>query len=204
MSDSRKQGQQGKRRLSRFSDKKERGTADVLSAEPRFLILGRVTRPHGVRGEFRVTVFANNPERFKKLRSILLTSDENDPEPQAYRLKTSRTHGDLAILRVEGINHREAVDPIRRWWVMIPIELAVPLAEGEYYLYQLFGLKVVTEEKVELGILSDVLETGANNVFVIRGEKGELLIPDTPEVVVNIDFEQRQMTIRPIPGLLPA
>ena len=73
MSDSRKQG---KRRLSRFSDKKERGTADVLSAEPRFLILGRVTRPHGVRGEFRVTVFANNPERFKKLRSILLTSDE--------------------------------------------------------------------------------------------------------------------------------
>ena len=79
---------------------------------------------------------------------------------------------------------------------------AVPLEEGEYYLYQLVGLDVFTEAGTHLGRLSEVLETGANNVFVVNGDNGQHLLPDIPDVIKAIDIEHGKMTIHPMPGLI--
>ena len=76
------------------------------------------------------------------------------------------------------------------------------MEEGEYFLYQLQGVEVVTEEGEPLGALTEVLETGANNVFVIRGPLGEILVPDIPDVILNIDLDARRVVIRPLPGML--
>ncbi len=86
----------------------------------------------------------------------------------------------------------------------MPREDAIPLEEGEYYLFQLLGLDVYTDEGQYLGKLKDVIETGANNVFVVKGEgQKDILLPDTKEVVTDIDFDNGRLTVHLLPGLLP-
>jgi 16S rRNA processing protein RimM len=85
----------------------------------------------------------------------------------------------------------------------VPESEAIPLEEGEYFLYQLEGLAVYEENGRLLGHLSTILETGANNVFIVRGDYGEILLPDIPEVILQIDFDANRMTIQLLDGLLP-
>jgi 16S rRNA processing protein RimM len=92
---------------------------------------------------------------------------------------------------------------LRGQLLLIPEDEALPLAEGEYFLYQLVGLAVYTDEGEHLGSLVEVLETKANNVFVVRGSRGEVLLPDIDEVVLEIDFEAERMLVHLLPGLLP-
>ncbi|VAW40964.1 hypothetical protein MNBD_CHLOROFLEXI01-878, partial [hydrothermal vent metagenome] len=87
-------------------------------------------------------------------------------------------------------------------WLQIPVEEALPLAEGEYYLFQLTGLAVFTVEGESLGTLTSVIETGANRVFVVQGDKGELLLPDIEDVVEDIDFENGRLTVKLLLGLI--
>jgi 16S rRNA processing protein RimM len=86
--------------------------------------------------------------------------------------------------------------------LQVPKDEAIPLEEGEYYLYQLEGLAVYTDEGEHLGELVEVLETKANNVFIVHGSRGEVLLPDTEEVVLEIDFENGRMKVHLLPGLL--
>jgi len=86
--------------------------------------------------------------------------------------------------------------------LQVPEEEAIPLEEGEYFLHQLLGLAAVTEDGRPLGRLTEVLETGANNVFVIDGPDGQHLVPDIPDVVLAVDVATGRIVIRPMPGLL--
>ncbi len=91
--------------------------------------------------------------------------------------------------------------PLRGQLLQVEMSQAIPLEEGEYYLYQLEGLQVLSDQGKELGTIVEVIETGANNVFVVRGPDGELLLPDTEEVVLDIDFDKGKMTVHLLPGL---
>ena len=86
--------------------------------------------------------------------------------------------------------------------LQVPETEAVPLEEGEYFLFQLVGLAVFSDEGQELGRLTQVLETGANNVFVVAGVDGEILLPDIDDVILDIDFANGRMTVHLLPGLL--
>jgi 16S rRNA processing protein RimM len=167
------------------------------SAEPSFLIIGRIQKPHSVRGEVRVMPYTDSPERFTWLETVYV--GDEDPLPVA--VESVRFHGDIILLKLAGYDSREAAQSLRGQWLQVPESEAAPLEEGEYYLYQLEGLQVFTDEGEELGELVQVMETGANNVFVVRGESGELLLPDTNEVVVEIDFENGRMIVHLLPGL---
>ncbi|MCP4423446.1 MAG: 16S rRNA processing protein RimM [Chloroflexi bacterium] len=168
------------------------------SVGPRFLIIGRVRKPHGVRGEVRVEPHTDWPERFTWLESVYV--GETNPQPVA--VESARFHKGLVLLKLAGYDGREAAGVLRGEWLQVPEEEAVPLAEGEYYLHQLYGLAVYTDEGEHLGELAQVIETGANHVFEVQGERGEILIPDTDEVVREIDFENGRMTVHLLPGLL--
>ena len=87
--------------------------------------------------------------------------------------------------------------------VQIPIENAVPLEEGEYYLYQLIGVQVETEDGEGLGQVVDVIETGANDVYVVRGPRGEVLLPAIGDVVLDLDLESKRMVVHLLAGLVP-
>ena len=172
------------------------GSADD-SAEPRFLASGRVTKPHGVQGEVRVELMTDLPERFKWLKTVYV--GERNPRPVA--VESVRFHQEFVLLKLAGYPTRTEAEALRNELLQVPEEEAIPLEEGEYFLHQLLGLEVQTEDGQSLGRLTDVLETGANNVFVVSGADGEHLIPDIPDVVQAVDVAGGRIIIRPLPGL---
>jgi 16S rRNA processing protein RimM len=180
------------------SKKIDQGSADS-SVEPSFLVIGQILKPHSVRGDVRVKPLTDLPERFTWLETVYI--GEDDLRPVA--VEAARFHGEFVLLKLAGYDSREAVQELRGQFLLVPQSEAIPLEEGEYYLYQLEGLQVFTDEGEDLGELVQVMETGANNVFVVRGDSGELLLPDTDEVVVEIDFENGRMTVHLLAGLRP-
>ena len=187
-----------KRPLPHQESKEQRGLAES-SAEPRFLVIGRITKPHGVRGEVRVEVHTDLPERFNWIERVYV--GENDPQP--IRLEQVRFHGQWVLLKLEGYDDRLAAESLRAQWLQIPEEEALSLEEGEYFLYQVIGLNVISDQGEQLGQVSELMETGANNVFVVHGPLGEILLPDTSEVIQEIDFDKGQMVVHLLSGLLP-
>lgn len=172
------------------------GSVDA-SPEPSFLVIGVVGKAHGVRGEVRVIPETDEPERFTWLEFVYV--GEEAPRPVA--VESVRVNQNTVLLKLAGYDDRDAAETLRGEWLQVPEAEAIPLEEGEYFLYQIKGLAVVTDEGEALGKLVDVIETGANNVFVIQGEQGQLLLPDIDEVILDIDFESSRMTVHLIPGL---
>ena len=168
------------------------------SAEPRFLAIGRVIKPHGVTGEVRVQLLTDLPERFEWLEYVYV----GEQKPRRIPVESVRFHREFVLLKLAGYPTRDEAELLRGELLQVPEEEAIPLEEGEYFLYQLVGLEVLTEDGQFLGRLTEVLETGANNVFVIDGPQGQYLVPDIPDVVREIDVEGGRLVIRPLPGLL--
>lgn len=170
------------------------------STEPRFLVIGKVLRAHGVRGEIRVLPHTDEPQRFTWLKEVYV--GERDLKPVA--VEGVRFHQDLVLLKLAGYDFRDETDALKGELLLVPMADAIPLEEGEYFLFQLLGLAVVTDEGQYLGQVQDVIETGANNVFVVKGEGGkDILLPDIKDVVTEIDFENGRLTVHILPGLLP-
>lgn len=108
------------------------------------------------------------------------------------------------LLKLKELDDRDQADLLRALFVMIPIEQAVPLEEGEFYLYQLIGLTVQTTDGQVIGTIREVLETGANDVYGVESEQyGEVLIPVIDEIIVKTDIEARVLTVKLPEGLLP-
>ena len=179
------------------ASKPKGGSADD-SAEPRFLAIGRVIKPHGVQGEVRVELMTDVPERFKWLKSVYV----GERNPRRVAVESVRFHQEFVLLKLAGYPTRTEAEALRDELLQVPEEEAIPLEEGEYFLHQLLGLEVLTESGQSLGRLTDVLETGANNVFVVSGGDGEHLSPDIPDVVQEVDVDGGRIIIRPLPGLL--
>jgi 16S rRNA processing protein RimM len=181
---------------------RKQGSVGNDSAEPRFLVIGRIVRPHGVRGEMRVEILTQLPERLTWLQEVYLARDPDEQAPDMAIVEKVRLHKGQALLQLEGVATREAAEGLRSMVLLIPLAEALPLDEDEYYFYQLEGLEVYTDEGTLLGVVREVLETGANEVFVVAGSRGELLLPNTLEVVQEIDLEAGRITVHIIPGLL--
>lgn len=174
--------------------------------QPDYLVLGEILRPHGVRGEMRMRILTNYPERLltKDIEHIFLGNSPEDDDPQPFTVKSARFHKQYLLLTLAEIHDRNAADPLRGKIVMVDIENAVPLEDGEFYLYQLIGLTVETEEGTVLGAIQDVIETGANDVYVVRGSTyGELLVPSHTETLIDVDFDANRIIMRLPEGLLP-
>jgi 16S rRNA processing protein RimM len=163
-----------------------------------FIVIGQITKPHGVRGEMRVKPYTDVPERFSWLEQVYV--GENDPRPMA--IEQARVHQGMILLKLTAVNDRTAAEALRGEWLQVPEDEALPLEEGEYFLFQLEGLTVQTTDGETLGILTRVIETGANNVFVVQGGEGELLLPDIEDVIQEIDFENGRMFVTLLPGLI--
>lgn len=174
-----------------------RGSVDNHT-EPRFLVIGQIGKPHGVRGDVRVVPHTDVPERFTWLDEIYI----GENEPQLVPVEFVRFHKNWVLLKLVGYDNRNAVESLRGQLLQVREDQAIPLEEDEYFLFQLMGLTVISEDGERLGEVTQVIETGANNVFVVQGPRGEILIPDTTEVVRDIDFDNQQITVHLLPGLL--
>jgi 16S rRNA processing protein RimM len=163
--------------------------------EPQFIPIGRVVAPWGIRGEVKVEVMTDFPERFSCGETLYLRG-------RAVTNKSSRYQGNTAILKLDTIDSRNAAELIRGASLEVPDTDLKPLPKGEYYRFQLIGLEVRSTEGKTLGKISNVLPTGSNDVYEVTSETGSFLIPAIDEVVKSIDLDKGRMTIQIIKGLL--
>jgi 16S rRNA processing protein RimM len=166
-----------------------------VSSEPT-VVVGRITRPHGVRGELTVMVLSEVPGRFDAGATVFLESG------QALTIATSRPHKDRVLVTFTEVTHRESGDALRGAVLVVPESTSPPLAEGSWWDHQLVGCSVFTESGIELGELHQVIHTAANDVWsAVDGSGVETLIPVLRDVLVSVDTDARRIVVREIPGL---
>ncbi|NLY54719.1 MAG: 16S rRNA processing protein RimM [Firmicutes bacterium] len=167
-----------------------------------FVTVGIISGTFGVRGELRVAPTSDHPDRLRTLPNLqVFVYKDGIRDP--YRVLQAREQRSFWYLRLEGINTREQAQALIGGELQISKQNVLPLPAGEYYIFQIIGLQVETEAGVVLGEIVDVLQPGANDVYVVRNSQGhELLIPAIKQVVLNIDLAAKRMLIRPLPGLL--
>jgi len=171
----------------------------LVAESPRYLAIGRILRAFGLRGEVKVDVLTDFPERFGQMTSLYL-GDEREREPVT--VLSSRFHGKHALLQLEGYPDRTAAERLRGLWLYIPLAEAMPLEEDEFYEHEVVGCRVETQGGEMLGHIRELLFTGSNEVFVVQGADGDLLIPVTKEVVLEIDVRDRRVLVSLPPGLV--
>ncbi len=162
----------------------------MTEQDPSDLVIGRLGRPHGVRGELRVVAETDFPQRFETLRSVRV--ELPDGAERHLVVAGSSVKGNRILLKFEGYDNPESASALAGGLLTIRRSEAWPLPEGHYYEHQIVGLRVVDEQGQPLGEVEEVLHTGANDVYVA----GDLLIPATKEVVRQIDLAHGQMVVR--------
>lgn len=164
------------------------------------ITIGRVVKPHGVRGELKIEPLTEHPGRFRKLRRVFLVSPGGEEAECA--VLSVRYIGETPLLLLKEYDAPETAARFTGWLVQIPEEEAVPLPEGRYYWFQLIGMKVETESGEKIGTIVDIFSTGSNDVYVIRTAGREIYIPATKEVIRQVDTKDRRMVIHVVEGLL--
>jgi 16S rRNA processing protein RimM len=173
-------------------------TGSLDSSEPVFLAVGKLRRPHGLRGEIAMEIYTDFPERLHPGVQLYLGEDH-----LPIRLENVRQHQELLLVTLDGFQTREAVGTWRNTIVYVLTLDRPALDEGEYYHHQLIGLRVFDENGEYLGRIEDILETGANDVFIVRADdQTEFLLPYLDSLVIKIDLEGGKYYTRLLPGLL--
>jgi 16S rRNA processing protein RimM len=165
------------------------------------VVIGEVTRPHGLRGEVRVTPHTDRPERFEGLGECVLWHEASDTRV-VRRITGVRRQGDAVLLSLADCDSVEAATALVGRLVALPRALALPPPPGRVYPWQLVGCRVMTEDGRAVGELSGIEPAPAHDLWVVRGADREHLIPAVAEIVVEVDVEARRVVIRPPEGLL--
>lgn len=163
-----------------------------------FLQVGVISSTHGIRGEVKVFPTTNDPGRFQKLKKVLLTTEKEQIPLEIQNVRFSKQ---FVIVKFKGIDHINDIEKYKGSQLLVAREDAVKLEKDEYYIADLLGMEVVTDEG-EKGVLKDVIETGANEVYVIAFEtSGEVLIPAIRDCILDVDVEAGKMQVHLLEGL---
>ena len=164
------------------------------------LQIGVITTTHGIRGEVKVYPTTDDVHRFEELNSLLLDTGREYRELEIQNVKYFKN---LVILKFKGIDNINDIEMYKRRELWVPREEAQELDEDEYYIADLIGMDVVLEDGSHFGTLKDVMETGANDVYVVEDENGkEVLLPAIKECILDVDVEKNSMTIHLMKGLI--
>ena len=164
-----------------------------------FLQVGVVSSTHGIRGEVKVFPTTDDPVRFKKLKNVLLDTGREQLELEVQSVKFFKQ---FVIVKFKGIDNINDIEMYKGKSLLIPREDAVALGKDEYYIADLIGMEVFTEEG-RFGVLKDVMETGANEVYIIAfDEPGEVLVPAIRQCIFDVDIKEKKMKIHLMEGLI--
>jgi 16S rRNA processing protein RimM len=155
-----------------------------------FLSVGQIINTHGLKGEVKVYPLTDDLRRFRKLKTVIIDSVE-------HTVVWCKLQTDKVILKLEGIDTIEQAQNYKNKYIEIERKHAVQLEEGEYFIADLIGCKVVDENDIELGEIADVIKTGSNDVYWVKG-KTELLVPALRSIVLNVDVLDKKVKIKPV------
>lgn len=164
------------------------------------LQVGVITSTHGIRGEVKVFPTTDDAARFKTLKQVLLNTGK---ETRPMEIEGVKFFKQFVILKFKGLDHIDEVEGYKRCPLLVERKDAVPLEENEFFIADMIGMQVATEDEEEFGVLKDVIETGANDVYVISTkEHGEVLVPAIKECILEVDIAKKRMEIHLLNGLL--
>ena len=164
------------------------------------LRVGVIASTHGIRGEVKVFPTTDDVKRFEMLKEVILDLEQSKITLKIEHVKFFKN---MAILKFKGMDSINEVEKYKGKDLLVSREHAVKLEENEHFIADLLGLRVITDTGKVLGILDDVLQTGANDVYVVKDEQGtEILLPVIEECVLDIDLEQNKILVHIMEGLL--
>ena len=179
----------------------EKNSGSPQQGEPEFLVVGKLRRPHGLRGQVLTSIWTDFPERLQPGTTLYVGETHTPVE-----IKSIHWHGKDMLVFLEGYSDREQVGVFRNQTISVKASDIPDLDEGDYYLHELIGLKVIrAKDNTILGTVEKIIETGApHDVFLVLMENGkELLLPDIEDVVLDIDMDSKEMHVKLIDGLFP-
>jgi len=147
-------------------------------------------------------ILTDYPERILQRPYLYLARPATPDNVTRYPVEAVRPHKGVLLVKLGGCDDRGAAEELRGMLVQIPFEEAVPLEEGEYYHFQLEGIDVETDGGEWLGRVAEVLGAGVHDVFLIRGPRGEILLPSVEDVILELDIEARKMVVHLLPGMV--
>lgn len=164
--------------------------------EPAFLVIGKIRRPHGVRGDVLMEIHTDFPERIQP--GVVVYIGE---QTQRHQIVARRNHREGLLIRLEGYTTPEAAGELRNQWVYVRADDRPPLEEGEYYHHEILGMMVFDETQGFIGWVREILSTGANDVLVVKNEQGgEQLIPFADDWIQDVDVAQKRLKVTILQG----
>ena len=164
------------------------------------LEVGQIVNTFGIKGEVKVTPFTNDIKRFDDLKKVYVTSRKDS---KLYKVESVRYHKNMVLLKLEGINNPEDAEILKNAYLEINREDAIPLEEGTYFIADLIGLEVYSDEGNLLGKVEDIYNTGSNDIYVIKDELGkQILLPGIKEVIKDVQIQNAKIIVHLIPGLI--
>ena len=164
------------------------------------LEVGQIVNTFGIKGEVKVVPFTNDMKRFDDLKKVYVTSRKDS---KLYKVESVRYHKNMVLLKLEGINNPEDAEMLKNSYLEIDRKDAIPLEEGTYFIADLIGLEVYSDEGNLLGKVEDIYNTGSNDIYVVKDELGkQILLPGIKDVIKDVQIENAKIIVHLIPGLI--
>lgn len=166
----------------------------------KYLEIGQIVNTFGIKGMVKVKPFTDNIERFDNLEKIYIKNKSGQTE---YKIQEVKYHKNMVLIKFEGIENPEQADLLRNSYLIVDRETEEPLESGRYYIVDMIGLDVFTDDNEYLGKLEDIYNTGSNDIYVVKNELGkQVLLPAIEDVIKNIDMDNKKVIVHLIPGLV--
>lgn len=166
----------------------------------KYLEIGQIVNTFGIKGMVKVMPFTENIERFSKMKTVYV---KNKKENKKYEIEEVKYHKNMVLIKFKGIENPEQADLLRQSYLLVDRADEEPLEEGTYYIVDMIGLEVYTDEGELLGILGDIFNTGSNDIYVVKNELGkQILLPSIPDVIKKIDMPNKKVIVHLLPGLV--
>ena len=164
------------------------------------LEIGQIVNTFGIKGQIKLKPFTDDIKRFDNLKEVYV---EKNNAKKEYEIEEVKYHKDMVLIKFKGIETVEQAEKLKNSYVTISRDSAEELEEDRYYIVDLLGLEVYTDEQILLGNLEDIFNTGSNDIYVVKSSDGkQILLPAIKDVVKNIDIENKKITVHIIPGLI--
>ena len=164
------------------------------------LEIGQIVNTFGIKGMVKVKPFTDDIRRFDKLKTVYVEKNGNQTE---YEIEQVKYHKDMVLIKFKGIDKIEQAEMLRNSYLTVSRDSVEKLEEGRYYIVDLLGLEVYTDEQVLLGTLEDIFNTGSNDIYVVKDKQGkQILLPAIQDVIKQIDIENKKIIVHLLPGLI--
>ena len=166
----------------------------------KYLEIGQIVNTFGIKGMVKVKPFTDNIERFNNLEKIYIKNKSGQTE---YKIQEVKYHKNMVLIKFEGIENPEQADLLRNSYLIVDRETEEPLEPGRYYIVDMIGLDVFTDDNEYLGKLEDIYNTGSNDIYVVKNELGkQVLLPAIEDVIKKIDMDNKKVIVHLITGLV--